>query len=200
MSTDTEKHVRSARPEDLDKLAALANKTWQNYEMHEPLTAEVLSASINRTPAYDLNNFFVLEENGEILAFLGYLDWGQVMKITVDETSSKMRMMGVMLKLVGLFKPMPEMVKPGDTLEQVIVTLTGFNDPAHLSILLKHLNNKMLKKGIDFIFCVCDQNNPIMKSLKGFIQIDTAVNIYIKNLQQDKLNADRPVFINGVDM
>ena len=200
MSTDTQKHVRSARPEDFDRLAALANKTWQNYEMYEPLTAEELSASISRTPGYDLNNFLVLEDNGEILAFLGYQDWGKVMKITVDETSLKMRMMGVMLILAGLFKPMPKMVKPGDTLEQVNITLTGFNDPAHLSLLLKHLNNQMLQRGVDYIFCVCDPKNPILKSLKGFIRIDTAINIYVKSLQQDKLNADRPVFINGLDM
>ncbi len=145
MSTASEKHVRPARPEDLDRLAALANKPWQNYEMYEPLTAEVLSASIKRTPGYDLNIFFVLEENGRILAFLGYLDWGQIMKITVDAISLKMKVTGAMLKLVDLFKPMPEMIKPGDTLKQIVVTLTGFDDPAHSSLLLKHLNNQMLQ-------------------------------------------------------
>jgi len=151
MSTASEKHVRPARPEDLDRLAALANKPWQNYEMYEPLTAEVLSASIKRTPGYDLNIFFDLEENGRILAFLGYLgylgylDWGQIMKITVDAISLKMKVTGAMLKLVDLFKPMPEMIKPGDTLKQIVVTLTGFDDPAHSSLLLKHLNNQMLQ-------------------------------------------------------
>ncbi|OQY13113.1 MAG: hypothetical protein B6I31_01820 [Desulfobacteraceae bacterium 4572_19] len=198
--TDIEKHVRPARPEDLDRLAALANQTWQNYEMYELYTAEVLSASISQTPGYDLNNFLVLEENGEILAFLGYQDWRQVMKITVDATSLKMRMMGVILKFAGIFMPMPKMIKPGDTLNQVNITLTGFYDPAHLSLLLKHLNNQMLQRNVDFIFCICDPKNPILKSLKGFIRIDTAINIYVKNLQQDKLNTDRPVFINGLDM
>ncbi|MBU1695542.1 MAG: GNAT family N-acetyltransferase, partial [Proteobacteria bacterium] len=82
MNTATEKQVRAAREEDLGALVALANKTWQNYEMHEPLSAEVLSSSIKRTPGYDIGNFLILEENGEILAFLGYLDWAQVMKIT----------------------------------------------------------------------------------------------------------------------
>jgi hypothetical protein len=40
----------------------------------------------------------------------------------------------------------------------------------------------------------------MLKSLKGFIQIDTAMNLYVKNLQQENLIADKPVFIDGVDM
>ena len=42
--------------------------------------------------------------------------------------------------------------------------------------------------------------NPILKSLKGFIQIDTAIKLYGKNLKQGKLNQYNTVFINGVDM
>ncbi len=200
MPAHSEKNVRAARPADLSRLAALANLTWQNYEMYEPLTAEMLSASISNIPGYDLNNFLVLEEKGEIIAFLGYQDWRQVMKITVDATSLKMRVMGVILKLAGLFKPMPKIIRPGDILNQVNITLTGFNDPSHLSLLLKHLNNQMLQRNVDYIFCICDHTSPALKSLKGFIRIDTAINIYVKNLQQDKLNTDRPVFINGLDM
>lgn len=200
MNAANEKQIRTARKEDLAALASLANKTWENHEMYEPLSAEVLSASIKRTPGYDITNFLVLEENGEILAFLGYLDWGQVMKITVDSTSSKMKMMGALLKFIGLFKSMPSMIKPGDTLEQAMITLSGFNDPAHLSLLLKHLNNQLLEKNIDFLFCVCDPDNPLLKSLKGFVRIDTAINVYVKELQQGKLDETKPVFINGVDM
>lgn len=200
MNTPCEKHVRPAQPEDLNALAALANKTWQDFEFYEPLSAEALSASVSRTPGYNLNNFLVLEEKGKIFAFLSYLDWSQVMQITVDATSLKMRMMGAMLDFISLFKPMPEMVKPGDTLEQIIITLTGFNDPAHLPLLLKHLNNQMLQRGVTLIFCICDPKSAMLKNLKGFIRIDTAINLYVKNLQQDKLNADKPVFINGVDM
>ncbi|MDA3791889.1 MAG: GNAT family N-acetyltransferase [Desulfobacula sp.] len=200
MDTASEKNVRQAVPEDLGALAELANQTWQNFELYEPLSAEKMSSFINRTPGYNLNNFLVLEENGKILAFLGYLDWGEVMQITVDATSLKIRMIGTMLKFIGLFKSMPKMVEPGDTLKQIIITLTGFNNPTYLALLLRYLNNQMFQQGINIIFSVCDRNNDMLKSLKGFIRIDTALNLYIKNFQQDELNADKPVFINGVDM
>lgn len=200
MDTTSGKNVRTARPEDIDRLAELFNKTWQNFELYEPLSAEELSASLERTPGYNLNNFLVLEEKGDLLAFLGYLDWSQVMQVTVNATNLKMRMMGVMLDFVGLFRPMPKMIKPGDTLKQIMITLTGFNEPAYLSLLLKHLNNQMLQNGITLIFGICDSKSDMPKSLKGFLRVDTAMNLYVKNFQQDKLNTEKPVFINGIDM
>jgi hypothetical protein len=40
----------------------------------------------------------------------------------------------------------------------------------------------------------------MLKSLKGFIRIDTAINLYVKNLQEKNLISDKPVFIDGVEM
>ena len=79
-------------------------------------------------------------------------------------------------------------------------TLIGFKDSADLSLLLKHLNNQVLQRGIVQIFCICERNHVMLKSLKGFIRIDTDINLYIKNLQQKNLISDKPVFIDGVDM
>ena len=200
MVTASGGNVRPAQPEDLATLAELLNETWQDFELYEPASAERLSQSISRTPGYSFDNLLVLEERGKILAFLGYLDWNQVMRITVEAMSFKMRTIGLMLKISGVFRPMPKFVKPGDTLKQIMVTLIGFRDPTHFSLLLKHLNNRALQRGIEQIFCICEQNHVMLKSLKGFIQIDTAINLYVKNLQQENLIADKPVFIDGVDM
>jgi GNAT superfamily N-acetyltransferase len=200
MVPSSNQNVRVAQPEDLSSLAKLLNMTWQNFELYEPTSSEGLSQFISRTPGYSLNNLLVLEERGRILAFLGYLDWSRVMRITVEAMSSKMRTMGLILKIAGVFRPMPSFVKPGDTLKQIMITLIAFKEPTHFSLLLKHLNNQALQRGIEQIFCVCDRNHAILKNLKGFIRIDTAINLYVKNLQQSSLIKDKPVFINGVDM
>ena len=200
MATASSGNVRSARPEDLVILAELLNETWKNFEMYGSTTAEELSQFISRTPGYSFDNILILEERGEILAFLGYLDWSQVMRITVEVMSLKMRTMGLILKIAGIFRPMPKFIKPGDTLKQIVITLIGFKDPTHLSLLLKHLNNQVLQRGIEQIFCICERNHVMLKSLKGFIRIDTAINLYVKNLQEENLISDKPVFIDGVDM
>ena len=95
---------------------------------------------------------------------------------------------------------MPKFVKPGDTLNQIMITHMAFKDRTHFSILLKHLNNNVLQRGIEQIFCICEKNHVVLDSLKGFIRIDTAINLYVKTLQGKGLNEDNPVFINGVDM
>jgi GNAT superfamily N-acetyltransferase len=200
MDTGSHGNVRPAKPEDLAALAELSNETWRNFELYEPTSSERLSQLISRTPGYSIDNVLVLEQQGKILAFLGYLDWSQVMRITVEAMSLKMRTMGWMLKIAGIFRPVPRFVKPGDILKQVMITLIGFKNPMHFSILVKHLNNQALQRGIEQIFCICEKNHAMLKGLKGFIRIDTSINLYVKNLQQETLIADRPVYIDGVDM
>jgi len=200
MVTASGGNVRSARPEDLVALADLLNETWKNFELYGPTSAEGLSQFISRTPGYSFDNILIIEEKGEILAFLGYLDWSQIMRITVETMSFKMRAMGLMVKIASIFRPMPKFIQPGDTLKQIMITLIGIKDPTHLPLLLKHLNNQALQRGIEQIFCICERNHVILKSLKGFIRIDTAINLYLKNLQQENLISDKPVFFDGVDM
>jgi GNAT superfamily N-acetyltransferase len=200
METGPGGNVRLAEPRDLPVLAELLNETWQGFELYEPTSAEGLSEFIQRTPGYSLDNLLILEERGKIAAFLGYLDWSQIMRITVEMMSRKMRTMGFIVKVGGLFRPMPRFVKPGDTLKQIMITLIGFRNPADFALLLRHLNNRAFQRGVEQIFFICEQNHVILRTVKKFIRIDTAVNLYVTNLQREGLIADKPVFINGVDM
>lgn len=193
-------YIRSAHSNDLTTLADLLNQTWYNYEMYEPISGEGLSQVISRTPGFNIENLLVLEEGGKISAFIGYIDWGQIMQITIESISLKMRMMGLMLKIVGIFRSMPKFVKPGDTLKQIMIAFAGFKEPNHFILLLKYLNNKLLPQGIEQIFCICEKNHAILESMKGFIRIDTDINLYVKSLIGNGLNPDNPLFINGIDM
>jgi len=192
--------VRSTSPEDLAAVADLLNETWQGFELYEPTSADVLTRFIKRTPAYTFDNLFVLEDKGEILACLGFWDWSQVMHITVEALSVKMRMVGLLLAIARIFRPLPRFLKPGDTLKQMMLTPIGFKDPAHLAVLLRYVNNHGLQRGIEQMFCVCEGDHTLLRSMKGFIRIDTAMNLYIKTLQQDVFLPNKPVFIDGIDL
>lgn len=199
MNTNFNGKVRPAQPEDLTELAELLNETWQNYELYEPTSAEGLSQFISRTPGFSFDNLFILENRNKILAFLGYLDWSQIRRITIKAVNLKMRALGLAAKIAGVFRPMPKVVKPGDILEPIKISHLGFRDPTHFSLLLKHLNNHALQKGIEQIFFTCEKDHVMLKNLKGFLRIHTKINLYVKSLQHEKLNAGMPVFINGVD-
>jgi len=192
--------IRPITQEDLDGVAKFMNDTWQGYELYEPTSAERLAAFIERVPAYSFDNLLVLEDQGEILACLGFWDWRQIMRVTVIEKSLKMRMIGSLVHLVGRFRPMPRGVNAGDKLNQIMLTPIAFKQPPHLALLLRYMNNQALSKGIEQIFCICESNHPLLNSMKGFIRINTGVNLYVKSLQPNLRVSSSPVYADGIDM
>jgi len=200
MDVPSKGKIRPIEQEDLDAVAKLMNDTWQGYELYEPTSAESLAEFIQRIPAYSFDNLLVLEDQGEILACLGFWDWRQIMRVTVIKRSLKMRMIGSLVNLVGKFRPMPRRVNAGDPLNQIMLTPIAFKEPTHLTALLRYMNNWALSSGIKQIFCICESSHPLLKSMKGFIRINTGVNLYVKSLKPNIRVSDKPVFVDGIDM
>jgi GNAT superfamily N-acetyltransferase len=192
--------VRPAGPEDLPAVAEILNETWQGFELYEPTSAEALKQFVNRTPGYELNNLLVLQDGDEIIACLGYWDLSKIMRITVETLSLKIRVIGLLVRTAGIFWHMPKSLKPGDILKQIILTPIGFKDPAHLSALLRHVNNQALQMGIEQIFCICERDHEMLKSMRGFIRVNTTYNLYVKTFQNCVLRADKPLYIDGIDL
>ena len=200
MDVTTSGKVRPIAKDDLAAVANLINETWQGYELYEPMSADGLAQFITRTPAYDFDNLFVLEESGEILACLGFWDWSQVTRLTVRKLNRKMRMMGLLAGVVRFFRPMPGVPRVGETLKQMVLTPLAFKEPKHLAVLLRHMNNLARQKGIGYIYGICERDHPLLTAMKGFFRIDTALHLYVKPLQENLSLSDRPVFINGIDL
>jgi GNAT superfamily N-acetyltransferase len=192
--------IRPATEEDLGAIAELLNETWKGFELYEPTSADLLARFVARTPAYSLDSLLILEERGEMLACLGFWDWSRVMRMTVKALSSKMRMMGLLLDVARLLRPMPHSPKPGRTLRQIMLTPIGFKDPGDLAALLRHLNNLALERGIEQVFCVCEPGHAMLTSTKGFVRMDTAIRLYVKPLRENVSIGDGPVFVDGVDL
>jgi GNAT superfamily N-acetyltransferase len=189
--------IRPIAYKDLETVAELLNETWQGFEFYELTSAEALAQFINRTPAYSFDSLFVLEDQGEILACLGFWDWSQIMRITVEALSLKMRMIGFVLTTTGI---LPEFLKPGDIMKQIMLTPIGFKDPSHLAVLVRYVNNLALLNGVQQIFCICERGHMLLRSMKGFIRVNTAMHLYVKPLHQNISLNDKPVFIDGTDM
>jgi GNAT superfamily N-acetyltransferase len=189
--------IRPVTSNDLATVAELLKETWQGFEFYESTSAEMLAQFIKRTPAYSSDSLLVLEDQGKILACLGFWDWSQIMRITVKALSLKMRIFGFLLTTTRI---LPEFLKPGDILKQMMLTPIGFKDPSHLAVLVRYVNNQALLSGIQQIFCICERNHMLLSSMKGFIRVNTAIHLYVKTLQQNISLSDKPVFIDGIDM
>jgi hypothetical protein len=128
---------------DLTNVAKLLNETWQNHDLYEPASADILSRFISRTPKFSLENLLILEHKGEILACLGFWDWSQVVKLTLRSLNLKMKVIG---RLLSITRILPKALKPGDELSQIMLTLIGYKEPKHASILIRYINNIALKR------------------------------------------------------
>jgi GNAT superfamily N-acetyltransferase len=196
----TKGNIRPLVLKDLAVLANLLNETWQGYELYEPTSADALRKLIDRTPAFNFDNLWVLEDRNEIQASLGFWDWSQIIKITMKSLSLKMKMMGFLLDIAHPFWSLPRIPKVGDTLKQWCLTPMGFKDPRYLAILLRYLNNLALQRGIKQIFCIGERGHPFLNSMKEFIHVDTVMHLYVKPLKQNLTLSDAPVFIDGIDL
>lgn len=197
MDVHSENLIRPAQFQDLTNITDLLNLTWQGHELYEPASAETLEQFMCRTPAFDYNDLLVLEKNSELLACLGGWDWSEVMRVTVKSLSRKLKMIGWVLTTTRILARFP---KPGDTMKQMMLIFVGFKDLTSLSALIRHLNNNALRKGMEQIFWICERGDVLLKSIKGFIRVDTAMHLYIKPLAQKVSMAGMPVFVNGIDL
>lgn len=193
-------NIRRISTEDLAAVTKLLNETWGNCELYEPLSPETLLQFIERTPAYDLQNLFVLEEGGEIVACLGYWDWSRVTKIRVEKLNLKMRLAGIAANLTSHFASLPHAPQPGNLLKQIVLTPIGFQNARQLAVLLRYINNIALIQDIGYIYFICQRKHPMITALKGFFHIDTALHLYIKPLHENVALGERPVFISGIDL
>ncbi len=200
MSLPDGTHIRAAQPDDFDDIANLINATWKDFELFEPSSKETLLHFFSSTPGFHMDNLMVLEKKNTISAVLGYMDWSRIMRVTINSINTRIGMMNWMLKIVGMFRPVPSPIRKGDILKQVMTTHTGFKHPDDFARLLKKLNNTMLQKGVKQIFCCCEKGHPLLKSLHGFIKINTDINLYAKSIRKDSLPQGCHVFINGIDM
>ncbi|MCP3899879.1 MAG: hypothetical protein GY707_09235 [Desulfobacteraceae bacterium] len=119
------------------------------------------------------------------------------MKLTLKSLNLKLK---ILIRVLFFARLLPEVLKPGDQLEQIMLTLIGYKKTSYLAVLIKHINNYAFKKGIKQIFCICEQNHTMLASLKGFIKIPTTMCLYIKPFKENFMLNNDSVFIDGIDM
>lgn len=192
--------IRPARPEDFPAILALRDVVWGQDALYEPLSESNLAQQIERMPAYSLDDVWVLEADGEILGCFGAWDWSQITRIEVQALSWKLQWIGLGLTVGGWFARLPQGVKVGDVLKQVVLTPFAWKDLSALNYLLRWVNNDCVRRGVGQVFCVVAPGHPLLANLKGFIHIDTQVHVYVKMLQERPWPGTVPLYLDGRDL
>lgn len=189
--------VRPATAGDLEAVSELMNETWRGYQLYEPVTAESLKRFMARTPGFSNENLLVLEVDGVLRSCLGFWDWSQVRQVKVLRLSRR-------LKLTGWFlvtsRVLPAFPRPGDILNQIMLTTIGFKELQYLTSLVHHVNNLAFDRGSQQIFCVCEWDHALPDSLQGFTKVDTTIHVYCKLLNPALQLGKQPIYVDGIDI
>jgi len=200
MELPCSENVRQATVDDLPAVAHLLNSIWGSRDFYEPASAAGLANLVERVPGLGINNIFLLTQDGQVLASLGFWEMGRVMQMTVKSLSFKMRAAGAVIGAMRLFGPAPSPPQPGDVLRQASLTHMGYRDTKDLAVLLRHLNNHVYAMGIGQIFYACEKGSPLLGVTRGFVHIDSAMHLYIRPLRLGLRPGSGPVYITGLDL
>ena len=100
---------------------------------------------------------------------------------------------------VRLVRPAPRIPAVGETWNQWCLPLIGFEDPEHLRMLLRYVNNAALRRGADQIVAICERGDRLRLGMKGLQTLTIGGHLYVKPLQLVVLG-NRPVQIPGIDL
>lgn len=192
--------MRPARPEDLEGLARLQNRTWEDFDFHQPVSGQGLAAFLERTPGHGLGQMLVLEGDEGLRACAGVWDWGSITRVTVISTTWSMKLKGLLLDLLRPFKPLPRMAKPGQELKQWCLTCLGFDSPDDLAALLARVNNQAREQGVDTVFLMAQDAPWVDQALAGFIQVPVRMHLMVRPLGQGVMPGDDPVHLDGIHL
>lgn len=184
LSLDTDLKIRTAALDDLQRIADLTNSTWKKYELFEPRSGRDLQELISRTPGYSIDNLFLLEKEGEILACLGFWDWSQVIEMKVIKLNTRMN---------------PGLPRPGEVIKQMVLTPISFVRPEYLIPVLKQINNLALQRKIGYIYFICENDHLLLDATKGFARSSTKIQVYVKYLKDNTCLIGKHLFIDGMD-
>ena len=175
----TPNNIRQATSADYQNIARLINSTWESCDLFQPVTPATIAEFVSRT-SFNLKDFLVLEEAGELVACGAIWRWSDVTHQQIHSVSLPLKLIGRVLGLAGKIYPLPHLPKPGAYLRQWCLVYPGFTSVAHYHKLLYFLNNRALAEGIEQIFVA---DNAGLEGLKGLWRTEAGVEVHFKYLK-----------------
>jgi hypothetical protein len=191
--------VRPIQPADYLAVADLLDRTWRDHDLYEPVSADALARLLARLPALNLGDTFVLEVAGRIVACIAAWDMSRITRVTVQALPVRFRIIGAVLHAVRLVRPAPRIPAVGETWNQWCLPLIAFEQPEHLGVLLRYVNNVALRRGADQVLTIAERGDALRLSMEGLLSLTIAGHLYVKPLQPVLLGS-RPVHIPGIDL
>jgi len=193
-----ETNIKPMTPADVKDVVAMTNETYHDYDFYTPYTEETFREYVQRLPQDSQENILIHKKDETIQACLGYWDYGKVIKERVQKLNTRLKMISLPIKLLGLFTRMPKIPKTGETLKQWYLFPIACKDTVALTELVKHVNNLALKNNITMLATALDDQSPLAGVLSRFRHVQVKLHYFVKPLRKLKtpISKERKLYID----
>ncbi len=169
---------------DIRDAVNLINNYYAGRPHFIPYTPESFESYINGIPAYGLENFWVVKENGKMVACAGLWDYSILQKMSMSKLPFSWKVMRVVFGFLGLFTKMQKIPAEGDIFKPQFLTDHAFElkKSDAMSNLIAYINNILIDEKRDVFVAAQSSNDPIFEiTKKSNPSIDT-FNFYAKSI------------------
>jgi RimJ/RimL family protein N-acetyltransferase len=178
--------VSTARPEELDEIAALLNETWAGHDFSIPVSGASLAATIERIPTIALERFFVKREGDSIVACAAIWDWTYVQKVLVHRVAPE----------VATSFPT---LRPNSILQQWGITMAGYRSTGALHSLLLHIGNLACHERIDHLALPFESGSELEEAVHGIAAAQLHGDLYVRPVSAQVEPSSRPISLDIID-
>ena len=168
--------VERMKKDDIGSAVELINGYYRGWIHFEPFTAESFESHLSRIPGYGLDNVWVAEDGGEIIACAGLWDCSTLADFCYAREPLSWKAMGLVLRSLSRFTRVPRIAREGEYFKFHFLTDCAFDqgNPDCMKSLLSHINNVLLEEGRSSLVAMVDPEEPVFPLLKKRqLQIET---------------------------
>jgi ribosomal protein S18 acetylase RimI-like enzyme len=161
----------------------LINDYYRGRGHFIPFTPESFESHLNKIPSYGLENFWIVKDNGKIMACAGVWDTSMLQKICFARMPSSFKIMRGFFGLLSTFTKMPKIPAEGEFFSMNYITDHAYKDPDAMFNLVGYLNNVLFNSKRDFYEVILDVNDPLLDIIKRFQPQFDSYNLFVKNVK-----------------
>jgi ribosomal protein S18 acetylase RimI-like enzyme len=161
---------------------------YHSGRMHfAPYTPESFESYISRIPSYGLENFWVVKENGTIVACAGLWDCSVIQKMCYTKEPVMWKVMRGIFGFLSLFSKMPKIPAENEYFKVHYIADHAFrkNSSDAMLNLIGHFNNFLFENKREFFGTQLDSDDPMFEIIKKYRPQIESVLVYAKAFEKE---------------
>jgi len=166
--------------QDIPEVVEFYRKHGKNFKISSEMSEIQFRNLLENVGGLSADRFLVARENGKMKAFTGFWDEHMYKSYQVLKLTRQITLINRFIQFLSLFMKVPHPIKLNHPLRQLSLVLYAHDDCHEaLESLFRHINN--LHRGSEYtlIMLMAQENDPVLKALKKFIQVSVHSEMYL---------------------